>query len=634
FQTNCAKPDYECWSLGNLYTTNYSIKIEEVKIANIGNGDAGATEVCVMLSTDKAFSNLDYIVKRVQLPALSANGGMYKFDLEIPFYDIDLSAGDYYVGFWIDCDDNVMEISEYNNVCHFNNKVTITKNLKPDLECWDRGDITIDDWDIVINNIKITNQGNGESTPTEVCVVLSTDLTFGDGDDITVDELYLPALSPNEMAILNANVELMNLDIPADKYYIGLVIDCNDKVWETDEYNNVCYWSNPYLEIPDDKKPDLECWYRGDITIDDWDIVIKDIKITNQGMAKSSSTQVCVVLSTDLTFGDSDDMILEYLPLTDLDPNEMAVLNANIELMDKNLPSGKYYVGLVIDCSDKVMESDEYNNICYWSDPYLEIKDKKKPDLECWDRGDITIDDWDIVINDIKVANLGEAESNITEVCIVLSTDLNFDDNDMVLEELYLPKLSPNEMAVLNANIELMDKNLAPGKYYVGIVIDCNDKIMETNENNNICYWSNPYLEIEEKKKPNLECWNKGDITVDDWDIVINDIKVANLGHVKSGAAEVCIYLSKDLNFNSNDILVKTLYLPALSPNYMAILDANIELMNKNIPTGEYYVGIVIDCDDDVMESNENDNICYFTYPKVNIKDPKKPDLECWNRGS
>ncbi|MEL7120803.1 MAG: CARDB domain-containing protein, partial [Bacteroidota bacterium] len=599
-------------------------------VANIGEAKAGASKLCVYLSTDLNFNSNDYLAKTVQIPSLSP-GYMAVVDADFDLDDLNLPPGDYYIGIVIDCHDDVHESDEYNNICYWSNELAhIPDPKKPDLECWSRGNIHVDDWDIIINDIKVANTGKAKAAASEVCIYLSTDKTFN-SNDILAKTLNVPSLNPGYMAILDANIELMNLDLPPGKYYVGIVIDCDDDVHESDEYNNLCYWDYVIADIPDKKKPDLECWNRGDITIDDWDIVINNIKVANIGEATSSKTEVCVYLSTDLTF-DSDDLLVKTLNVPSLTPGYMSILNANIELMDLDMPKGKYYVGLVIDCEDKVMESDEYNNICYWSDPYLEIKDKKKPDLECWNRGDITVDDWDILITDIKVANIGDAKAGASKVCIYLSTDLNFNSNDYLAKELDVPSLEPGYMAVLNANIELMDLDLDPGNYYVGIVIDCHDDVMESDEYNNLCYWDYTIANIPEKGKPDLECGDLGVLNIYNNLIDIDDLIIRNTGDADAGPGRVGIYISENTNITTSDYFLGSVDFNGVDAGESISIDFVQSYASLNLPVDNYFIGIIIDDEEDITESDETNNKCYYD-TKLNIVKPGKPDLECGDLG-
>ncbi len=627
-----SKPDLACKDIGTVFCDDWDIFLRDAKIRNIGDAPSDDTEVCVYLSTDQNFgSSSDYLIRTIYLPALNPGEVATLANATIDLMKLNVPPGQYYVGYVIDCNDKVHESDEYNNVCSLNKLIELKDPAKPDLQCYDRGTVTCDDWDLFIRDLKVANLGDKASGAAKVCIYLSQDQKLSNSD-ILVKKLNLLALNPNYYQELSANIELMNLNVPYGNYYVIVSIDCEDDVHESAENNNSCTYDK-VLELKDPRKPDLTCKDLGKMIYDDWDIYLSDIKVQNVGDKASDATEVCVYLSTDKNFGSASDYLIRTIYLPGLSAGATAELsNATIDLMDLNVPYGNYYVGLVIDCNDKVHESDEYNNICHY-DNILELKDPRKPDLTCKSTGTIRIDDWDIFLSGIQIRNIGDKASGTTEVCIYLSKDENFgSSSDFLVETVYLPGIAAGSSTTLpNINIELMDLGVPYGEYFVGLVIDCNDKVHESNESNNICSYTKK-LELEDPRKPDLTCMDLGTLTIDDWDIFIRNLKITNMGDKSSEQTFVCVYLSNDKNFTNSDFQVSKIALPGLQPDESAFLSANIELMDLNVPYGDYYVGIIIDCDGYIHESGEGNNICHYD-DILHLPDPRKPDLECKDLG-
>ena len=475
------------------------------------------------------------------------------------------------------------------------------------------------------------------SSPTEVCIVLSEDKNFN-SDDLVVKKVPIPSLDPGEVVELSINIELMTLDIPYGQYYAGVIIDCEDKVDEADDVNNnVCYWDT-IIHLENPGKPDLTCKEIGTIYCDDWDIFLKDIWIQNIGKKASEATTVCVYLSKDNDFTDEDNILIETMDLPALGMNDSAELSANIELMNLDVPYGTYYVGLVIDCENLVMESDEDNNICIY-DKVLKLEAPKNPDLTCQYLGDFNLggtgakENTLLTLNDVIIINNGDAPSETTKVGFYLSENDRITTGDLFIGRLDIPGLDPGQVVDLDFQVDLASLDIPYGEYYIGVIIDYEENVSESNEQNNICYFDKK-LVFEEPGQPDLTCMQLGELTIDeDWKLAIRNLKIINIGSAKSDQGRVGIYLSSNTTISKSDYFLGSIVLKMLEPGQTAWLTFDAMLEGLDIPSGTYYVGIIIDDQYVVEESDEKNNICYYNTPKVTI-DKKKPDLTCKENGT
>ncbi len=631
-------PDLTCAESGSISCDDWDIFIEDAWIQNTGTGKSEATTICVILSPDQDFTDNDnYQVDYIDLPALEAGEsvGITEIIELANFKDI-IPYGTYYIALVIDCDDNVLESYEDNNICYYEKTITLENPDRPDLVCKYRGDLIIDDWDLFIKDLQVKNIGDVASGATEVCIVLSEDKAFN-MDDLVVKKVTLPALEPGQVAELSINIELMSLNVPYGNYYVGVIIDCEDKVDEYDDlYNNICYW-DVVLELEDPGKPDLTCEDIGTIYCDDWDILLKDIWIQNIGKKASEGAKVCVYLSKDNDFEDDDNILVKTMSLPALGMNASAELNANIELMSLDIPYGTYYVALVIDCEDEIMESNEDNNICIY-DKVVKLEAPKHPDLTCKYLGDFQLGGTGtnanslLSLKDVIIINNGDAKSDATKVAFYLSENDKITTADLFLGEMDIPMLDPNEVVDLDFQVDLGVLDVPYGNYFVGIIIDYKDQVSESDEENNICYF-NEKLKFEEPGKPDLTCMQLGEMTVDaDWKLAIRNLKIINIGNAKSDLSRVGIYLSTNSTITKADFFLGSIVLKMLEPGQTAWLTFDAMLEGLDIEAGSYYVGIIIDDEYVVMESDEKNNVCYYN-DKITIE-KKKPDLTCAENGT
>jgi len=179
--------------------------------------------------------------------------------------------------------------------------------------------------------------------------------------------------------------------------------------------------------------------------------------------------------------------------------------------------------------------------------------------------------------------------------------------------------------------------------YYIGMIIDCNDDVEESDESNN----TNVGDGIDWEK-----VWLIGwppDLTVPYFDVLQNSLGVdysfgldfdisnnQNFYEDQYGNVNwfyVSFYLSLDDTINESDYLLDKTYLYAGcfdKHDGGEVQSYHIDLSlpdsdNDIFQSGDdvYYVGMVIDSDDDIIESNENNNA---VFAEVDIK-TVMPDL-------
>ncbi|MEM9847089.1 MAG: M12 family metallo-peptidase [Bacteroidota bacterium] len=91
---------------------------------------------------------------------------------------------------------------------------------------------------------------------------------------------------------------------------------------------------------------------------------------------------------------------------------------------------------------------------------------------------------------------------------------------------------------------------------------------------------------------------------------------INNKGNGRSSPCQIAFYLSEDNSFSSSDYLVESKAIPRLQrgENFGVALEADLSEVNAG--TGNYYLGYIIDANDEVAESNEGDNTWYWINPR------------------
>lgn len=628
-------PNLTCKERGFLTVNGSEVSISGLKIVNDGNDFSGISRVGIYLSTNQSFStSTDVLIGTVLVPKLNPNQ-VFNINFTKDVSDIDFPVGTYFVGIIVDRLDNVDESNEDDNrSCSWSSPKVERQPKKPNLTCEDKGELIItNETQLKFSWVKVKNTGDGKADPSRVGYYLSRDRNIGDDDDIFLGSIGIGSLAAGETVMPGAfNKDVSDLDLEDGYYYAGFVVDYNDQVHESNEHdNNDCSYDNK-VHI-DNSKIDLICDSRGEVEVNGTVVKISWFKVKNIGNKKAPASKIGFYLSTDSHFSTSDYFIGDR-HIEALNPGQVDLISSlTVDVADLNIPPGTYHIGSFIDYTKVVDEVNEHNNNdCSYT--HKVTIPQPKPDLTCESRGELEINDHSIHVSWSKVKNKGDGHSSATTVGIYLSTDTNVNEHDRLIGSLHLPALAPGEVKLLNTfNKNISDLNLSPGKYYVGLVIDPHDNVHESNEHNNRCSWTHPYLEIQ-PPKPNLTCASRGEISANGSTIRISWMKIKNDGGSTAGASYVGYYLSTDTHFSTNDTRIGGRYVPSIAAGQTRTVDAvTINLSSLHLTPGEYFIGMIIDYKDDVHESDEHDNNdCFFHSPKV-IVHPPKPNLTCMSKG-
>lgn len=654
------KPNLSCNFGGELVVTNETeVRVTWIKVENTGVAAAAASKLCYYLSTDQNFTTDDFFVGSSDIPALLPSEFVMVDPFEADVATLGIPPGQYYLGFIIDCEDDVMESNEDdNNDCGFDAIIVIPGDVgEPNLACQSRGELTIDETNGTLNIAysKVMSNGTVDAGASILGVYISTDQNV-DANDVLVATQNIPAIPSGTFHMITPiDIDYLNLGLSAGTYYIGLVIDHTNLVAESNESDNAnCSFGNPII-IPDPQvdKPNLVCDFRGELVVNNTAQTLYTSwnKILNTGAATAGSSVLGIYLSPDQNFTTSD-LLIATANIPSLSPNQsyMITSNINVDFSTFNLAPGTYFVGLILDHTNLVDETSEADNVgCSWDEPrvYIPADTNDQPDLACDFRGELVVNNTaqTLYTSWNKIINNGTATAAPSVLGIYLSTDLFFNTNDILIATENVPALAPGAFYMVNENInvDLSNFNLAPGTYYVGLIIDHTNQVAESDENNNNdCFWNEPRVYIPaETNQPNLTCDFRGELVVNNdaqtlytaWNAILNN------GNATSQASVLGVYLSPDQNFTTSDLLLTEISIPALAAGqtYVVTNPANVDFGQFNLAPGTYFVGLIVDHTNLVAESDESDNAtCSWNQPRVyidqNLPDDH-PNLLCKDRG-
>lgn len=247
--------------------------------------------------------------------------------------------------------------------------------------------------------------------------------------------------------------------------------------------------------------------------------------------------------------------------------------------------------------------------------------------------GSTTINSNTLSISNVVVQNVGTISTGINvRTGWFLSTDNNININDYLIATQTVTSYNPNDYSIHNWNIDLNSIGVPPGSYYLGVITDYDNAVAEFNEANNIsCISSSANITIK-GSLPDLKITSCGIQTYSSTNVNYDNMVVQNFGTTSSKAATLGVYLSSNSIIKTTDYMVASAIIPALQEGATSTA-INLKFNTKTVklPAGNYYVGFIIDVDNHVTESNENNNLsCNSPFASIIIT--SSPASSCEQR--
>jgi len=414
------------------------------------------------------------------------------------------------------------------------------------------------------------------------------------------------------------------LTIPAGtapgNYYIGILVDRANAVVELAGNNN--YVSTPLTVTAGAiSRPDLRIT-TGNPTVNPstvaagGNVSLSGWTVKNEGTAASGAFSNGFYLSTNQVISSSD---------TYLDGNSNVSLAAGAQhswggvtlTIPAGTAPGNYYIGILVDRANAVVESAGNNN--YVSTPLTVTAGAiSRPDLRIT-TGNPTVNPSTVAaggkvsLSGWTVKNEGTAASGAFSNGFYLSTNQVISSSDTYLDGNSNVSLAPGAQHSWGGVTLTIPAGTAPGNYYIGILVDRANAVVESAENNN--YVSCPItVTAAAINRPDLRITTGnptlhpltvlagGNVTLSDWTI-------KNEGTAASGKFSNGFYLSNNQIITSGDTFLTDNYIqPGLAAGAQYTWLGPTLTIPHGTPPGNYYIGILVDRNNAVAESNEMNN--------------------------
>jgi beta propeller repeat protein len=338
----------------------------------------------------------------------------------------------------------------------------------------------------------------------------------------------------------------------------------------------------------------------GIVTFLDWDIH-GDHRVFYSTVSGSTLQTVDIGGDADGGQRTSDGRIAYGADGVGIDLHVFEVLSAHDQQITANVDPDVSNSAPAIDGARVVWETNLNGN---W-DIYTEVLVIPRPDLGAWTFAPPsgTVSRTFTIQNSVK--NYGTAPAGPFTVGFYLSPDTAFTTADVLIGTRSIAGLDIGEAAP-NVNTPVTIPSSVPeGSYYLGMIIDPENVIAESNEANNVFFDLDPITIAE----PDLRPWTfnppRG-VTPRSF-VIQNSVK--NNGTGTAGPFVVGFYLSTDIAFSRLDVQIGTRSIAGLAPGAVSTTVNTTARVPDSVPAGTYYVVMVVDQGDDVNESNEANNV-------------------------
>lgn len=434
-----------------------------------------------------------------------------------------------------------------------------------------------------------------------------------DSSDILLGTAYLNTLQSKTLT--------MPRGLEPGYYYLIVHIDYLNSVKESNEENNFAIYNIEIL--PDPQYPDLI----GSIGTSG-DTIYKQLPndpvypfVQNTGKKDTMEFEVSRYFSKDKALDPNDALLsTETYMSTDNGTYRKDYTDRwNINTYD-SFENGPWYLIQKVDAKNSVKELNEYNNLSYRS---VILKNTQYDYLV----SQISINEYmsASLPNTLTLVPTYESKVNSMRVQLsaVLSLDSIIDSKDYIIESgevTYSGGYFYNNAfrGSVTKNYTIPANALASGRYYLLVHVDPQNKIKESNENNNV------YKKVVNFTASNVDLGLVYSGNYEPWTYATGNIfesyQLLSNGSSSKEATYVKFYLSKDEIWTEND-----LFLGLDTGTYAVNKNAGYKNYSLSIPqqvqAGDYYVLAIVDQTNLSMEYNEKNNSYVH---KLHVKDKDK----------
>ncbi|MBN16557.1 MAG: hypothetical protein CMB37_00135 [Euryarchaeota archaeon] len=476
---------------------------------------------------------------------------------------------------------------------------------------------------------RIKNDGDSSSGSFHWGLYLSTDTT------ITTSDIQLDTWSQSSISSGSTRSSTKSVTIPSSitggYYYVGMIVDINGQVSESDESNNDDYDSGRarIYELPDlvPRTTSSSCSTPSTGTIGDY--LDSSISIQYENDASNSYGQStgsfdwAMYLSTDATITTSDTQVGSDQYSSSLSSGNYRTDSlSSSNRIPSNMNAGTYYWGYILDVNSDVDESSESNNVRTCGQITLQ---EDLPDIEATSvsTSSSSVTMGDTITVQYRIDNVGTDYSGSFHWKLYLSTDSTITTSDVFVDEFSVSSISGGSYRSGYEYSVTIPTGMNSGYHYLGMVADNRDTVNELDETNNIVS-SSSRIDIEEPADL-IPDNPSGPTSAQAGQQVSITWRIENIGDDTSGWFYWEMYLSTDSTISTSDTkLGSTQQANSISGGSSRSGTFSTSLPG-NLAQGTYYFGIIVDSTSRVTEGDETNNVevgnsVYISVPDYDLE--------------
>ena len=460
---------------------------------------------------------------------------------------------------------------------------------------------------------RIKNDGSSSSGSFRWGLYLSTDRT------ITTSDLLLDDWSQSSISSGSTRSSTKTVTIPSSitggYYYVGMIVDINNQVSESDENNNDDYDTGRVrvYELADlvPRTTSSSCSTPTTGTVGDY--LTSSISIQYENDVSSSHGQStgtfywAMYLSTDSTITTSDTQVGSDQYSSSLSSGSYRTDSlSSSNRIPSTMNAGTYYWGYILDVDSDVDEASESNNARTCNQITIQ---EDLPDLEATS---VSTSSSSAIMGDTitvqyRIDNIGTDSSGSFYWKLYLSTDSTITTADTYVDEFSESSISGGSYrSGYEYNVPI-PTGINPGYYYLGLIADNRGSVNELDETNNIVS-SNSRIDIEEPA--DLVPDNpSGPSSAQAGQQVSISWRIDNAGDDTSGWFYWEMYLSTDSTITTSDTKLGSTQQASSISGGSYRSGTYSPTLPSNLAQGTYYFGIIVDTTSRVSEGDETNNV-------------------------
>ncbi|MEZ6013805.1 MAG: CARDB domain-containing protein [Planctomycetota bacterium] len=458
------------------------------------------------------------------------------------------------------------------------------------------------------------NNGPDAAPAFRMGVYLSTDEVF-DAADVRLGYWSEGGLAALAEASAGGSL-VVPLSTLAASWRVLLAVDDLGALGEPDETNNVVVAALP-LAVTPPELADLEPVGLSFLpfSVQAGTAVEVSDSVQNVGVDPAGAFRVGVYLSSDDQITTSD-VLLGYRTLVSLDPavRDDAVGDLTVPA---TLPPGNYFVGLIVDDLDEVLEANEGDNVAT-AGVLLQVSAAPTTDLAATaiSFSPSSVDVGGALIVEETVRNDGLVDAQAFQVGVYLSQDVVIDPaEDVLLGFRTLPSLASGASSPSGAVALTVPTSVEAGLWFVGVIADHTNLIPDSNRLNNTRV-ALAQVDVSVPPLPDLVAaevsFSPSSVVPGAGGVLQVDQLVRNIGPVAATEFRVGVYLSDNSVISASDVLLGSRTLSSLGSGSSSGASSGFTLPS-GLSTGSYYVGLVVDDLGAQSELSEGNNLLLAT---------------------